>query len=58
MKQREDALPPTFCDGDGHYEELRRLAQSIIAERENEISTMRGAVGEPPSSQISDMTDP
>jgi uncharacterized protein (DUF305 family) len=42
----------------GQNEKLRRLAQSIIAERENEISTMRGAVGESPSSQTSDTTVP
>jgi uncharacterized protein (DUF305 family) len=42
----------------GHNEELRRLAQSIIAERTNEMSTMRDAVGETPSSHISDTTVP
>jgi uncharacterized protein (DUF305 family) len=42
----------------GHNEELRRLARSIIAERANEMSTMRDAVGEPPSSHISDTTVP
>jgi uncharacterized protein (DUF305 family) len=40
----------------GHNEELRRLAQSIIAEREHEMSAMRGAVGETPPSQTSDKT--
>src|ERR1700744_3730753 len=38
----------------GHNEELRRLAQSIIAEREQEMSAMRGAVGETPPAQTSD----
>jgi uncharacterized protein (DUF305 family) len=42
----------------GHNEELRRLAQSIIAEREHEMSAMRGAVGETPPSQTSDKTVP
>jgi uncharacterized protein (DUF305 family) len=40
----------------GHNEELRRLAQSIIAEREHEMSAMRGAVRETPPSQTSDKT--
>ena len=40
----------------GHNEQLRRLAQSIIAEREQEMSAMRGAVGETPPSQTSDKT--
>jgi hypothetical protein len=30
----------------GHNEDLRRMAQSIIAGRENEMSTMRAAVGQ------------
>jgi uncharacterized protein (DUF305 family) len=42
----------------GHNEELRRLAQSITAEREHEMSAMRGAVGETSSSQRSDTTAP
>jgi uncharacterized protein (DUF305 family) len=42
----------------GHNEELRRLAQSIIAEREHEMSAMRGAVGETPPSQTSEKTVP
>jgi uncharacterized protein (DUF305 family) len=37
-----------------HNEELRRLAQSIIAEREHDISAMRGMVAETLSSQRSD----
>jgi hypothetical protein len=40
----------------GHNEQLRRLAQSMIAEREQEMSAMRGAVGETPPSQTSDKT--
>ena len=40
----------------GHNEELRRLAQSIIAEREQEMSAMRSVVGEAPPSKTSDMT--
>lgn len=35
----------------GHTENLRRLAQSIIAEREREISDMRGGVGRPSREQ-------
>jgi uncharacterized protein (DUF305 family) len=31
----------------GHNEGVRRIAQSMIAERENEISAMRTAVGQP-----------
>ena len=42
----------------GHNEEPRRLAQSITAEREHEMSAMRGAVGETSSSQRSDTTAP
>jgi uncharacterized protein (DUF305 family) len=42
----------------GYNGELRRLAQGIIAEREHEISAMRGAVGETSSSQRSDATVP
>ena len=42
----------------GHNEELRRLAQSIIAEREHEMSAMRGAVGETPPSQTSEKPVP
>jgi uncharacterized protein (DUF305 family) len=42
----------------GHNEELRRLAQSIIAEREHEMSAMRGAVGETSSSHRSDTAAP
>jgi uncharacterized protein (DUF305 family) len=42
----------------GHNEELRRLAQSIIAEREHEMSAMRGAIGETSSSQRSDTAVP
>ena len=38
----------------GHNAELRRLAQGIIAEREHEMSAMRGAVGETPPAQTSD----
>jgi uncharacterized protein (DUF305 family) len=40
----------------GHNEELRRLAQSIIAEREQEMSTMRNVVGQAPPSKTSDIT--
>jgi uncharacterized protein (DUF305 family) len=40
----------------GHNQELRRLAQSIIAEREQEMSAMRSVVGEAPPSKTSDMT--
>jgi uncharacterized protein (DUF305 family) len=40
----------------GHNEELRRSAQSIIAEREQEMSAMRRVVGEAPPSKTSDMT--
>jgi uncharacterized protein (DUF305 family) len=39
----------------GHNEELRRLAESIIAEREHEISVMRGAVGEVQPLQTGDI---
>lgn len=42
----------------GHNEELRRLTENIIAEREREMSRMCGAVGETPSSQISSVTVP
>jgi uncharacterized protein (DUF305 family) len=42
----------------GHNEELRRLAQSIIAEREHEMSAMRSALGETPPSQTSDKAVP
>ena len=35
----------------GHTENLRRLAQSIIAEREREISDMRGGVARPSREQ-------
>ncbi|SHG91202.1 DUF305 domain-containing protein [Bradyrhizobium erythrophlei] len=42
----------------GHNEELRRLAQSIIVEREHEMSAMRGAVGETPPSKTNDKTPP
>ena len=38
----------------GHNEEVRRLAQSIIAEREHEMSAMRRAIGETLPSQTSD----
>jgi uncharacterized protein (DUF305 family) len=31
----------------GHSEDLRRLARSLIAERENEISHMRSGIGNP-----------
>jgi uncharacterized protein (DUF305 family) len=39
----------------GHNEELRRLAQNIIAEREHEMSVMHSAVGEASPSQKSDV---
>jgi Domain of unknown function (DUF305) len=42
----------------GHNEELRRLAQSIIAERQHEMSAMRDAVGETRPSQTGDKTVP
>jgi hypothetical protein len=42
----------------GHKEELRRLAQNIIAEREHEMSLMQGVVGEPSPSRTSDMPTP
>ena len=42
----------------GHNEGLRRLAQSIIAETEHEMSAMRGAIGETPPSKTSDKTVP
>ena len=38
----------------GHNEELRRLAESIIAEREHEMSVMRSAVGEAQPLQTGD----
>ena len=38
----------------GHNEELLRLARDIIAEQENELLVMRGAVGEPTSAQSTD----
>ena len=41
----------------GHKEELRRLAQSIIAETEHEMSAMRGAVGETPPPCLSHPTE-
>jgi len=42
----------------GHNDELRRLAQNIIAQREREISAMRGAVGETRPLQTSDTAQP
>jgi uncharacterized protein (DUF305 family) len=42
----------------GHNDELRRLAQNIIAQREREISEMRGAVGETRPLQTSDTAAP
>ncbi|WP_197688414.1 DUF305 domain-containing protein [Bradyrhizobium lablabi] len=42
----------------GHNDELRRLAQNIIAQREREISAMRGAVGEARPLQTSDTAAP
>ncbi|SIO63380.1 protein of unknown function [Bradyrhizobium erythrophlei] len=41
----------------GHNEELRRLAQSIIAETEHEMSAMRGAVAETPPPCLSHPTE-
>jgi len=41
----------------GHNEELRRLAESIIAEREHEMSVMRSAAGEAQPSQIGDTAE-
>jgi uncharacterized protein (DUF305 family) len=42
----------------GHNDELRRLAQNIIAQREREISAMRGAFGETRPLETSDMAAP
>ena len=42
----------------GHNDELRRLAQNIIAQREREISAMRGAAGETRPLETSDMAAP
>lgn len=39
----------------GHNEELRRLAQSIIAEREHEMALMQGALGEVSTGKKSDV---
>src|ERR1700730_85295 len=33
----------------GHHELLRRLAREIVAKQQQEIATMRLAIGEPPS---------
>jgi hypothetical protein len=42
----------------GHNEELRRLAQNIIAERQHEMSIMHGAVGQQPRPQTGDTPVP
>jgi uncharacterized protein (DUF305 family) len=42
----------------GRNDELRRLAQNIIAQREREISEMRGAFGETRPLETSDMAAP
>ena len=38
----------------GHNEELRRLAQDIIMEREHEMSAMQSIIGERPPTRTSD----
>jgi uncharacterized protein (DUF305 family) len=43
----------------GHNEQLRRLAQEIIVTQQQEIATMRLAIGEPPiQSQPAPVSDP
>ena len=42
----------------GHNEQLRRLAQEIIVTQQQEITTMRLAIGDPPSPSVASPTQP